>query len=57
MKITVQQQKEMFLCRMPNGKEIEFAMVSLHGEDVIEETDIRKAVHFVQQSLTHFETV
>lgn len=57
MKITVQQQKELFICRMPNGKEIEFTMVSLSDEDVFEETDLRKAVHFVQQSLTHLETV
>ena len=57
MKITVQQHEEAFICRMPDGKEIEFTMVSLHNEDVIEETDLRKAVHFVQQSLTHFESV
>ena len=57
MKITVQQYEESFICQMPDGKEIEFTMVSLHNEDVIEETDLRKAVHFVQQSLTHFETI
>jgi len=57
MKITIEQQKELFLCRMPDGKEIEFTMVSLSDEDVIEETDLRKAVHFVQQSLVHFKSV
>ncbi len=57
MKITVQQHEEAFICRMPDDTKIEFTMVSLHGEDVIEETDPRAAVYFVQQSLAHFESV
>jgi hypothetical protein len=51
MKVTVQRNDDEIVCILPDGKEVEIAMVSLEGEEALEEKDLNNAAHIVGQNL------
>ena len=51
MKIITKQYKDIIVCILPNGKEVEVSMISMEGEDVCQETDLTEAARLAHQSL------
>ena len=52
MKVTVERSSDQIVCTLPDGKQVEIAMFSLHGSHIVEETDLNNAAHLVGQSLS-----
>lgn len=51
MNVTVERKTDEIVCTLPDGKQVEIAMFSLSGNDMMQETDLKTAAHLVGQSL------
>ena len=53
MKIIATQTHDLVECTLPNGKVVEFIMVSLEADEANLETDIHKAVGLLRQHFSY----
>ena len=51
MNVKVERSEDEIVCILPDGKEVEIAMFSFSGSNMVEETDLKAAAHLVGQSL------